>query len=183
MTLNAFSKLTPGAAVYMCVRGATIGVTAQILGGTVYATYVGQANPGDKLAIFRSDAYDSTPTIWKWLDDTNTATPPASVPNEIAVEFGTVPAGNWDVRLIKAGASTVGVKSPGYPLTAPSYHYGPYDRARFTINGVLYPDDQSKREFNDNLTVNDYCHLFVVPAGMYRFAVQGEIHHLVSGWK
>lgn len=183
MTLAAFSKLTPGAVVYMCVKGTTLGLSAQILGSLINATYVGQSNPGDWLGVFKPNAEDTVPVLWKWLNNTNSATPPSSVPSEILVQFGSVPAGSWEVRYIKAGSATAGSKTPGISLTAPSYDYGPYDMARFTINGVLRPQVQTKREFNNLLTVNDYCDLYKIPTGMYKFAVQGEIHHAISGWK
>jgi len=52
-----------------------------------------------------------------------------------------------------------------------------FDKARFTINGVLRPEVTLQRPNG-----TDFCDLYTIPANTYSFTVQGEIHHTTLGW-
>lgn len=52
-----------------------------------------------------------------------------------------------------------------------------FDKARFTINGVLRPEVTLQRPGG-----TDFCDLYTIPANTYSFTVQGEIHHTTLGW-
>lgn len=53
-----------------------------------------------------------------------------------------------------------------------------FDKARFTINGVLRPEVTLQRPGG-----TDFCDLYTIPANTYSFTVQGEIHHATLGWQ
>lgn len=55
---------------------------------------------------------------------------------------------------------------------------GSFDRARFTINGVLQPETTTVRPSS-----TDFCQLYTIPAGTTTFNVTAEIHHVTLGWK
>jgi len=56
---------------------------------------------------------------------------------------------------------------------------GSFDRARFTINGLLYKDTITIRPG----TTNEFCQKYYIPVGTYNFRTVGEIHHTTLGWK
>lgn len=54
---------------------------------------------------------------------------------------------------------------------------GSFNKARFTINGTLYPETVMVRPGSA-----DYCQLYEIPVGSYSTNVQGEVHHNALGW-
>ena len=55
---------------------------------------------------------------------------------------------------------------------------GSFDRARFTINGVLQPETTAVRP-----TSTDFCQLYTIPATTTTFNITAQIHHVSLGWK
>ncbi len=55
---------------------------------------------------------------------------------------------------------------------------GSFNKARFTINGVLKPETTTRRP-----GALDYCQSFVIPTGVTNFVVVADIHHGALGWK
>lgn len=55
---------------------------------------------------------------------------------------------------------------------------GTFDRARFTINGVLQSETTAQRPSS-----TDYCQLYTIPAGTGSFAITAQIHHPTLGWR
>ena len=53
-----------------------------------------------------------------------------------------------------------------------------FDKARFTINGILRPEVTLVRPGS-----TDFCDLYTIPQATYNFTVQGEVHHTILGWK
>lgn len=63
------------------------------------------------------------------------------------------------------------------PLATTASQVVNFDKARFTINGVLRLETTTVRP-----NTQDFCDLYTIPANTYNFKVQGEIHHPVYGW-
>ncbi len=59
-----------------------------------------------------------------------------------------------------------------------TYTSGKFTKARFTINGVLFPETSLVRP---PLSF-DFCQLYTVPANVYNFNVSAEIYHELGGW-
>lgn len=75
---------------------------------------------------------------------------------------------NFCVTGIANGTPSSGVG----PLDVPGF-----DRARFTINGVLQNETTTRpNEFG-------FCQAYVIPAGVTTFNVTAQIHHTTLGWK
>jgi hypothetical protein len=55
---------------------------------------------------------------------------------------------------------------------------GVFDKARFTVNGVLRPEVTLRRP-----GTTDFCDLYTIPANVYSFSIQGEIHNTLLGWQ
>jgi hypothetical protein len=55
---------------------------------------------------------------------------------------------------------------------------GSFDRARFTINGVLQPETITERPGS-----TDFCQLYTIPAAATTFNVSAQINHVTLGWK
>ncbi len=55
---------------------------------------------------------------------------------------------------------------------------GSFDRARFTVNNVLYPDTTLLRPG----TTGEFCQSYTMPNSVSNFSVRGQIHHTILGW-
>lgn len=53
-----------------------------------------------------------------------------------------------------------------------------FDRAKFTINGVVQAETTTIRPGS-----TDFCQSYVIPAGVTTFNVTAQIHHITLGWK
>lgn len=55
---------------------------------------------------------------------------------------------------------------------------GSFNKARFTINGVLQAETSTVRPGG-----NDFCQLYTVPAGTTSFTIGAEVNHTTLGWR
>ena len=55
---------------------------------------------------------------------------------------------------------------------------GTFDKARFTINGVVQPETTLVRPGS-----TDFCQSYTVPANTTTFNITAQIHHMTLGWK
>jgi hypothetical protein len=55
---------------------------------------------------------------------------------------------------------------------------GSFDLGQFTINGILQSVTSTRRPG----TTDEFCQLYTIPTGTYRFQVYGAIRHTVLGW-
>lgn len=55
---------------------------------------------------------------------------------------------------------------------------GSFNKAKFTINGIVQADTTTKRPSSE-----DFCQLYVIPAGVSTFNVSAQINHVTLGWK
>lgn len=88
----------------------------------------------------------------------------------------TIYSPNW-TPILSNEYTSLPDNSQVYFCSAGSSSGGSFDMARFTINGVLFPNTTLMRPGS-----SDYCQLFTIPAGLYTTTVQGEMHHTTLGW-
>lgn len=102
---------------------------------------------------------------------TPTPVPVAQCQNILAYNNNWVLLTNTQLTQTKAGDQL-------YYCVTGFANVGTFDKARFTINGVLNPETTLLRP----TTTTDYCQAYTVPAAVYDFNIVGEIHHTTLGW-
>lgn len=160
----------------------TTAVNCQNLGGTYSGSCFDAYHVNCTYAECKSDCSSSTPTPGGGgggstptpgggTGPTSTPAPAAYCQNILAYDT------NW-TRLTNQQLATTVAGDQLYYCVSGYANTGTFDKARFTINGVLYPDTTLLRPGS----TADYCYQYKVPANVYSFNVQGEVHNTVLGW-
>lgn len=146
--------------------------------GSKCGTFVRNGRVYDKLeCTYNKTTNICTPTPVPTITPPQTPSPSHSPVPIVAQCVSTrIYSPNW-TEITPAGFYDLLPNSQVYFCTAGSSTGGAFDKARFTINGVLRPETILKRP-----TSNDFCDLYTIPLGLYNFVVQGEVHHNSLGW-
>lgn len=119
----------------------------------------------------------STPTPIATTTVTSTLTP--TLPPQVSAQCSAVTAydTNWNVL----NAQTLSQLDPGktiYLTVSGTSTSGSFDRARFTVNGVLRPETTNTKPGASNIFYDSYT----IPAGATTFTVSAQVHHTSLGW-
>lgn len=83
---------------------------------------------------------------------------------------------NWGLMTYQQLTAT-SVGNQLYYCASGYTNYGTFTKARFTINGTLYPDTTLVRPGS-----SDFCHSYTVPSGTYTFYITAEMYQSILGW-
>ena len=171
------STCTFGSGAYICPVGhvgACTETNGQPFSGTQNSCFCGvvQFDTGSGHTSFSSTCGcggNDTPP-----DDNPTPTSPAITAVCQNVKAYTT---SW-VLLTSAQLSQVDPGDSGYFCVTGVATGESFDKARFTINGVLQPETTTVRPGS-----TDFCQLYTIPTGVTTFNVTAQINHVTLGWK
>ena len=107
----------------------------------------------------------------KQATTTTTTTPTAQCQNIKAYSSAWAPLSTTQLSALTVGS---GVNF----CVAGSASGGAFDKAKFTVNGVVQAETTTVRPGS-----TDYCQLYNIPIGATTFNVTAQIHHITLGWK
>ena len=107
---------------------------------------------------------------------THTVTP--TLPPGVAAACGDVQAYDTNWNLLSS-AQLAQLKSGDTVrfAVAGTTNSGTFDKARFTINGILQPETSTKKPASDSFYME-----YTVPTGTLNFTVTAQVHHSTLGW-
>jgi hypothetical protein len=116
-----------------------------------------------------------------------TATPIPSVTSEFSPTPGETASAecsdvivydtNWD-QLDVQSLSQLEAGQTVYLTVSGTSSSGSFDKARFTVNGVIRPETTTKKPGTANTFYDDYS----IPSGTTTFTINAQIHHTILGW-
>lgn len=111
---------------------------------------------------------------------TTTPTAPPTAPPSITAQCQNIKAysGANFVLLTPESISMIKQGDPLHFCVTGSATGGSFDKAKFTINGVVQTETTLVRPGS-----TDFCQSYTVPAGVNSFNVTAQIHHVTLGWK